>query len=201
MVEILLILFAIVAYYVALHWIYDGCKKTNRDPGGKVFGGFIFLVATGLVVCYFYDFLYPVIVFLSILSFIFIVIGLDFLSENAEVFFGSSTMFGILCWIIGLMAVYPSVALMMRVGWYTVAACAISGAMVILALLVFKRFNEKRKISYSILITFVIFLLASFYITNQYLVSHFAVVITDVLVAVIIGALMCQRSKSLELST
>jgi hypothetical protein len=106
-----------------------------------------------------------------------------------------------LCWVIGLMAVYSSVALMMRVGWYTVAACAISGAMVILALLVFKRFNEKRKISYSILITFVIFLLASFYITNQYLVSHFAVVITDVLVAVIIGALMCQRSKSLELST
>ena len=201
MVEILLILFAIAAYYVALQWFYDGCKTKNNDSGGKIFGSIIFLIITGLVVCFFLDFLYPVVVMLGILSFVFIVIGLDFLSQDSEVFCGSSKMFGVLPWVLGLIAAYPTLAIMLREGWYTVSACVVSGFMVISGLLIVKRYIEKMNFSYPSILTFACLLFASFFITYQYPVIHHAVVITDVVISLIVVALMYWRFKPLEFST
>ena len=201
MIEFLLILFALLAYYVALQWIYDGCKTVNKDEGGKIFGGIIFLVITALVASYFLDFLYPVVVMLGILAFIFIVIGLDFLTQDEEVFFGSGKLFGVLCWIMGLIAVYPTLALMIREGWYTVSACLVSGSMVITCLYAFKRFIEKREFSYALFSTFVYFLIASCIIVNSYPVLHYAVVITDIVLLAIGCFLMYRKFRSLALAT
>ena len=198
MVEILLILFAVAAYYVALQWFIDGLNTKNKDEGGKVFGSIIFLVVTGLVVCYFLGFLYPVVVMLGILAFMFIVIGIDFLHEETEVFF-KSWVLGVLCWVLGLIAVYPTFALMLREGWFTVSACLASAAMIVLGLISFKRYFKEKKFSYPVLATFACFLFISFFVTNSYPVDHCAVVTVDVILLAIGIFFVYWKSKFVKL--
>ena len=198
MVEILLILFALVAYYAALQWFFEGLSAKNKDEGGKIFGSIIFLVVTGLVVCYFLGFMYPVVVMLGVLSFIFMVIGIDFIHEETEVFF-KSRMLGALCWVFGLIALYPMFALMLREGWFTVAACLSSASMISLGLIAYKRCVKNKNFSYPVLITFACFLFISFFLTNTYPVDHCSIVTLDIILLAIGIFLVYWKSKLVKL--
>ena len=175
MVGILLALYAAIVYAIAVRWFLEGFKKSNKDESGKIFGGIIFLIITALVACYFFNFMYPVVIMLGIVMVSFISLGLSFLNEELDVFMGSTLLFGVLVLLFGLFSGFLMITLMVQEGWYTTAACVVSGYMVFLGLNAIRKFSKINRFSISYLITFLILLAASVYLTWQYAVDHLMV--------------------------
>ena len=182
MVNFLLILFAVVALYASVSWILDGFKN---DDGGKIFGSIILIVVLGLIVCYFFDFVYPIIVLIGSMAVMLTIIGLGLLTDDSAVFSGSSILFGIITWTFGILAAYACVQLMLTEGWFTVCECLIAAFSVFSGIAVIKRAALNRRFSLGHLITYVLLITGGFFISNHYPVDHLSVALTLIVASVI----------------
>ena len=182
MVNFLLILFAVVALYASVSWILDGFKN---DDGGKIFGSIILIVVLGLIVCYFFDFVYPIIVLIGSMAVMLTIIGLGLLTDDSAVFSGSSILFGIITWTFGILAAYACVQLMLTEGWFTVCECLIAAFAVFSGIAVIKRAALNRRFSLGHLITYVLLITGGFLISNHYPVDHLSVTLTLIVMSVI----------------
>lgn len=172
MVDLLLILFAAVVYYIAGSWFLEGFKKEHSDEGGRIFGGIALIIATAITVCYLLDFVYPVVIMLGIVAGIFVILGLSFLNDKQDVFIGSNVVFGVCVLFFGLFSGLLMSLLMLEEGWYTGCACVISAFMALVGVITIKKSYKMDTFSFSYLITFGILLIASLTISSMYPTDH-----------------------------
>lgn len=200
MVKIFLILFAAVGLYASISWILDSFKKTNKDDGGKVFGGLILVVTLGCIVSYFFGFMYPVIVVVGSMGLTLTVISLGLLTEDHEVFSGSGILFGVVTWLLGMSAAYTCAQLMLAEEWYTICVCLVAAFTVIAGIVVIKRELLKKKFSFGYFITFLLLISGEILISHTYPVDHLAIVITSIAVMIAAALIPTKYVKRFSLT-